>query len=125
MGTLYGHAIKTATIGTDGSVTTAIGINGFNKIGIEIPTAAVGIITATCNIKVQVAQQSTDTFRPLYAQGVYSAGSGILEWEIPSNIGNLITEAPVNGWNFMKIQVSNTATANFQTVVHMSNLHLM
>lgn len=121
---VYGHAIKNAFITTDTTVSTAINISGFNKVGIEVPTAEIGLYTATCNIYIQVAQNSDDTFRRVKEQGVYSAGSGIFDFEVPSNIGNFIMEVPANGWSYMKIESRTSADSTvLKCKVHLSNLH--
>lgn len=122
MSTLYGHAVRDATISTDTTVSTAINIAGAKKILFEIPTAAVGLSTTTCNIYAQVCNSTDGTFRRIKVQGVYSAGSGILDWETPSSLGNFFVEVPIAGWNFVKAESNNTASTNFNIKVHMSNL---
>ena len=113
------HAIQTATIATDGSITTAIHIGGANRVSIECPTFSVGVITATANIFVHVANTSDGTFRILRDMGTYSANSGLQQWELPSSTGNCnVLCRPAVGYNYMKIQQSNTSTANAEYVVH-------
>jgi hypothetical protein len=119
---ITGHKRMTATVATGGSLTTAINIAGFNSISIEAPLFSSGCVTATANIKCLVARNATDTFRVLKAQGVYSAGSGILDWEVPSTTGNYNVVNPhLSGFNLMKIQISNTCTANCEFVIHAKN----
>lgn len=124
MSTLYGHATKVATITTDTTISTAINIAGARGIAIEVPTAEVGLYTATCNIYIQVAQKHTDTFRRLKAMGVYSAGSGIYDYEVPSNAGNFFLNVPVHGWNYLKVESRTSAdSTTLKVKVHMSNLN--
>jgi len=119
---LSGHKTIIATIATGGSVTTAINVTQWNHVSIEVPTYAVGCVTATANIKCLVAKNNTDTFRPVREMGVYSANSGIQDWEIPSSAGNFNAICrPAARFNWVKFQISNTCTANLGCVVHVHN----
>jgi hypothetical protein len=115
----YGNGIIPATISTDVTFSTAIKIAGFNRIAIDVPDFANGVITATANVLVQVANTSTTSeFKNLVTLGEYSAGAGILKWEVPSGSGSKIVDCPVVGFNYMRVELSNTATANVTFTVH-------
>jgi hypothetical protein len=49
------------------------------------------------------------TYRQLRAYGVYSAGSGVLTWEIPSSTGDYTAICePVAGFKYLKIELAGT-----------------
>ena len=115
----FGHKVIAATVATDGSLSTAIYVAGANRISIELPTFAAGVITATANVFVLVSNTSTGTFRRLCDMGLYSSSSGLQPWEFPSTTGNVnVLCRPAVGYNYMKVQLSNTATANVTVNVH-------
>jgi len=114
----YQHGVTVATISTDTLVSTAIAIDGANRVAFEIPTLTGGI-TATANVFCQVAESATGTFRRIVDMGVYSASSGLQDWEAPSTTGNrIILCRPAAGASHVKIELSNTATANVLAKVH-------
>lgn len=115
----YGHKFINADIATAGSISTAVYIAGANRVSIEIATLAVGCITSTANVFVFVANSATGTFRKLEDMGIYSSASGLQPWEHPSTTGNVnVLCRPVVGYNWMKVQISNTATATVSINVH-------
>lgn len=115
----HGHFVEVATMATDSLVSRAIPIHGVNRIGIELPTFAASLITATANIFVRVCDTETGTFRRLKDMGVYSASSGLQDWETPSSVGGTnVLCRPVAGFNFMQIESSKTATAAYYPTVH-------
>lgn len=108
-----------ATFDVNALVTEAVDIRQAKRVYLEIPTYAIGIITATANIYVQAADTQTGTFRRVQEMGVYSANSGIYAWEIPSGAGNSYTLCrPVIGLDWLKIESSKTATAAMTCYVH-------
>lgn len=120
MGSIGNHGVKPANITTGNTASDAIYIQGANRIAIEIPTFSVGVTTATANVYVQGAQTSSATFRRIQIDGVYSAASGIYDWETPSSIGNkMVICMPAPGFEYIKIELSNAATAIVSCNVHM------
>ena len=104
------------------TVTRAIPIEGVNRIAFELPTFAASLITATANVFFQVCETETGTFRRVKDMGVYSASSGLQDWEIPSTVGGFtVLCRPAPGFNFLKIEVSKTATAVYSPTVHKIN----
>lgn len=113
------HQRMSATIGINSTIATAVFIGEARKVAIEIQTFANGFTGANGNIYVQVANGETDTFRRLHDMGVYSAASGIYAWETPSGAGNAVYLCrPALGFNYLKIESSQTATAAITCYVH-------
>lgn len=110
----------TTEIATDAVASAAIPMQGINSAAFEIETFAVGLITATANIYVQVCDTSDGTFRRLQTMGVYSGASGIADWEVPSSTGARYYQLPPEAvdYNYIKCEVSNTATASIDLRVH-------
>lgn len=102
------HKAQAATILTEASQSTGVKIQGFAKISIEVPTFAIGLNTAVACIRCQVSQDNV-TYRQLYANGRYSAMSGIGIWEVPAGAGgyNVVCE-PVVGFKYMKVELAST-----------------
>jgi len=115
----HGHFVQEATITTDNLLSTAIFVGGANHVSFEIPTFSVGLNATTSNVFVQVAATSDGTFRRAKDAGIYSASSGIQDWEVPSDAGNYNAVCrPAARFDFIKIELSNTATANVLCNVH-------
>ena len=111
--------VMPATISTDNTESNAVDIQGANAVAIDLPTFAAGITTATANVYVKVSNSATGTFRRLVDMGEYSGGAGLQEWEVPSGTGDIkVLCRGVQGFGFMKVETSNTATANFAVQVH-------
>lgn len=112
------HKVQVATVAANAKASTAIPIDGVNRIAIELPTFT-NLITATANVFVQVCQTEDGTFRRLKDMGVYSASSGLQDWEVPSGAGGYtVLCRPAAGFNYMKIEMSQTATAAYSPSVH-------
>lgn len=116
-----GHKIITGSIAADTTcMGTGVQVAGANHILIEVPTFAVGLITATANVYVKGCATLTGTYRRLATDGVYSAGAGLADWEAPSSIGNkLYFCQPAACVSFIKVEVSNTATAAYSPIIHL------
>lgn len=113
------HQKISATIGINSTVAEAVYIAEAKKVAIEIQTFANGLITATANIYARVALNESDTFRRVQDMGVYSANSGIYDWEIPSSTGNRVYLCrPALGFTYFQIESSQTATAAVTCYVH-------
>lgn len=119
MNGLYGDKRIECAIAIDAKISSAVPIKGANKIAIELPTFAIGLITATANVYALVCDTAAGTFRRVVANGVYSGGSGYLDFELPSSAGNRIVDVPwATGFGYLKIETSNTATAAYTAYVH-------
>lgn len=120
------HQSLVATISTDNTFSTAINIDGANKIAIEIPTFDVGLSTDSANVYAVVAKTANGTFRRVKDMGAYSASSGIQDWEVPSSIGNFtVVCRPVVGFNYMKIEVGQGATSVTSTAGVLAKIHVI
>lgn len=114
------HKTEVATFANAATVSRAIPIDGVNRVAFELPTYAIGLAAATCNVFVQVGETDTGTFRRLKDMGVYSAVSGLQDWEIPSGVGNSVVLCrPAAGFNYIKLELSQAATAaGYSPTVH-------
>lgn len=116
---MYGDKPVVATVASNAKSSTAIYIGGANRIALEIPSFGSDLATATANIFVMGGDTESGTFRRIKDMGVYSATSGINDWEVPSTTGDyLVICDTVLGFGYMKIQLSNTATNGFLPNVH-------
>jgi len=114
----------TATVITDASLTTAVYIAPYSRVAIEVPTFSLGVATINASVALQVAQQSSDTFRTLRTLTINSAGSGILQWEVPlSKGGYTVVCRDLAYYNWCKVEITGTnatGTAGLECVVHKS-----
>ena len=117
------HKVMAATILTGNSMCTVLSIFGFNKYAFEIPTFAIGLNTDNACVRAVVSYDGT-TFRQLRANGRYSAGSGILTWEVPSSTGNYtVVCEPIAGFKYMKLELAGT-NASATAAALMCNVHM-
>jgi len=104
-----------ATITTGNLVSTAICVAEYPKVMIDCPTWSVGCTTATVALAIDGCDTADGTFRPVYHQGVASAASGGVLWEMLGNAGNFIAAFDVPSKpKYIKVRLGgpNTATAN-------------
>jgi hypothetical protein len=116
-----GQRVITATVDANATLSNAFEVTGWNHVALDIPTFSVYCITATANVYIQAAQTISGTYRRVKDQGVYSAGTGILDWEIPSTIGNCVVVCkPAERFNYLKLELTKTATAamSIGVIVH-------
>lgn len=113
------HKVEVATFLSAATFSRAIPIDGVNRVAIELPSFASNLATATANVFVQVCETVDGVFRRIKDMGVYSASSGLQDWEVPSSIGNSVVLCrPAVGFNYMKIELSQIATAGYSPSVH-------
>lgn len=112
-----------ATITTGGSLSTAINVGEYNGVMFDCPTWAVGCATATVALQVKGCDTSDGTFRPIWAQGVNSAASGVGVWETLDGSGDMIAVFDVQYKpKYIKLYLAdNEATANVLTRVLLYN----
>jgi hypothetical protein len=122
-----GHHVVTAVVQSNAVLTSSVPVAGWNHVAIEFQTHTVGLITATANAYVlgayKLSSRNTSTtcstYRIVQEDGTYSAGAGILDWEVPSFTGNRIVVCrPAARFDYIKIQFSNTATTTMDVYVH-------
>ena len=122
-----GHRVITATVQSNAVLTNAVPLAGVNHVALEFQTFTVGLITATANAYVLGSYKLTirgsgttyGTYRIIQEDGTYSAGAGILDWEVPSFTGNrTVVCRPAARFDSIKIQLSNTATTTMDVYVH-------
>lgn len=113
------HKSVDAPIASGTSESTYVQIFGANRVAIEFPDFGTLLAASTANGYVSVAQSPTDTFYRLQDMGVYSANSGIRDWEIPAFSGaRTVLCRPVVGFNYMKVGLSTAATDGITPIVH-------
>ena len=115
------YATVAATIVTGNSISTAINIAEHQHVTIDCPTWSVGCLTALVALQVQGCDTVDGTFRPVHHQGVSSAASGGVVWEMLDGAGNICVAFDVPSKpNFIKLYLAdNSATANVLTRVTM------
>lgn len=108
-----GYKVLTATIATSASISTAIPIDGWNRLAIELPTFSSGCVSATANVYLQATNDAASgTFRRVQVMGFYSGSSGIYDWEVPASTGNKIVVCePALNFAAIKVELSISATA--------------
>lgn len=110
------QSVVTATI--SGTVSDPVDIRGWNHVAFEIPTISSYCVSATANMYVQgssvvtFTSASGGTFRRIVDVGVYSASSGLQDWEVPEFTGNrIIVCRPATRFNYVKVELTKTTTA--------------
>jgi hypothetical protein len=112
------QGVITATVGANALLSQAFDVRGWNHVAFEVPTFSVYCVSATANVYVQGASTIDGTYRRIMDVGEYSAGAGIADWEVPEGIGNkLVICRPATRFNYLKVEVSKTATASMDIPV--------
>lgn len=114
--------VQDLNIATGASKTDPIPCGNFDRMAIIAQTFAVYCLTASVGLALEGSSTATtSTFRPLYIHGRYSAGSGLLQWEVPVGAGNYMVVVPgaVMSPHVRLSLGANTATAsaNIQVVL--------
>lgn len=119
---MYGyayHGVTTCTFASNAKVCTAFDAREANRIAVEMGAFGTLLATTTANLFVQGAINSGTTFRRIKAVGVYSAVSGLEDWEVPSTTGDFIAVCdPALGFEAVRFELSNTATDGAECYVH-------
>jgi len=119
---MYGLKVLGASFTTDSTFSTAIFVEGYQFASVEMGDFTSGVVTGTANVYVQAAGTSTTgEFKRVKQMGVYSSGSGILDFEIPSSSGLYFTEIPAFGKSWIRLEISNSMTASVNAKVHAWN----
>jgi len=108
------YKVATATIADGEALSEAIQVLEYPRVALEIPTFAAGCSTSTTSVEIEGSSTSTTSaFRSVRYMGVYSAGSGIMTWEVNTSSGNYIAVCePAAYCRYIRIKLSNqTATA--------------
>jgi hypothetical protein len=119
---IYQHSTISATIAASASLSAAIPILGFDKIGIEIPTTT-AFVSAAPTVYIQVAVTSTtSSFKrmQLVNESANTAASAV-DWQVLTTSGNRIVPCnQVAGYAWLRIEssISATAAAGAAFVVH-------
>lgn len=107
--------VQDVNIATGASAFDPINVEGFDRVSLDIQTFAVYCLTASVALSLQGSTTATtSSFRYVKHMGVYSAGSGILNWEVPVGVGNyVVTCEPATNFKWIRpVLLANTATAS-------------
>jgi len=87
-------------------------IKGYQFASIQVPAFGTLLNSNVAGVKLEGGYTATTgQLFPVRAMGVYSAGSGILEWEIPDSSGNLTTgDVPIWGLTHVRPTLTQPAT---------------
>ena len=102
---------------------TYIAVQGADNVGVEVATFAAYYANANNSLWVQVSETSTtSTFKRLAVMGVYSAASGVDEWNTLDGTGNVIYNLPqeVTGYKYARMEFNQATTASVAV-----NFHIM
>ncbi len=112
------NSYETVTLVSGTSMSSDIRIHGAEKVAIELPAFGTKFADATTSVYVYGADAPTSTYRRIQVQGIYSAASGIYDWEVPNNAGNSIVICPpAIGFNYIKVEFYTAATDGYTFAV--------
>ncbi len=116
----YGYHGKTVlTFATAAEVSTSMDVREYNRVAIEMASFVSLLATATANVYVQGRFDSTGTYKKIKQMGVYSAVSGLGDWELPSTEGNFLAVCDAAlGFADIRFQLSTVATDGAEVIVH-------
>lgn len=87
-------------------------VRGYQFASIQVPAFATLLASNVAGVKLEGGYTATtDQLAPIHAMGVYSGGSGILEWETPDSSGNFATgDVPIWGMTHIRPVLTQAAT---------------
>lgn len=87
-------------------------VSGYQFASIQVPAFGTNFATTAVSIKLEGGYTSTTgQLATVKAMGVYSAGSGILDWEVPGGTGDYVTaDVPIWGLNYIRPIADTAAT---------------
>jgi hypothetical protein len=107
-----GQTAIVTTVEAAATLSPAFEVTGWNHVALDIPTFSVYCGVATASVYLQGSQSINGTYRRIKDIGEYSAGAGILDWEVPESVGNyLVCCRPAERFNYLKVELSATTTA--------------
>ncbi len=107
----YGEITKTFTFASAASKASEVmEVRGYQFASIQVPAFSTAFGTTAVGVKLEGGFTSTTgQLATVRAMGVYSSGSGILEWEVPESTGNYVTGlVPIDGLTHIR-PIANTA----------------
>lgn len=108
-----GHQRIPCTFATGATLGSAVNVAGANHVSIEVPTFASYMSVTTANLYIQGCSTSDGTFRRVVDEGVYSAGAGMADWEVPSSLGNrTIICRQATKFDWVKVELSRPTTGS-------------
>ena len=116
----YGEEIFTFDIASAASKTTQVAeVRGYQYASIQVPAFATLLASNVAGVKLEGGYTSTTgQLFPVHAMGVYSGGSGILEWETPDSSGNFTTgDVPIWGLTHIRVTLTQPATDAIGSII--------
>ena len=109
----YGEQFFTFDFASAASKSTQVAeVRGYQFASIQVPAFATLLNSNVAGVKLEGGYtDSTGQLAPVKAMGVYSGGSGILEWETPDSSGNFATgDVPIWGLTHIRLALTQPAT---------------
>lgn len=106
---------QNAAVPSGSSYSDPIRVEGFDRVAIACQTFAVYCATASVSLQIQGSDTATtSTFYNVVHNGVYSAGSGLLTWQVPSATGPYVVNCEAAPYyRYIRLNLgANTATAS-------------
>jgi len=110
----YGEQLFTFDFASAASKASQVAeVRGYQFASILAPAFGTNFGTTSVGIKLEGGYTSTTgQLAAVRAMGVYSGGSGILEWEVPNSTGDYVTgDVPIWGLTHVRV-VANTAATD-------------
>jgi hypothetical protein len=105
--------VFTKTISVGGSLTSSYDLGrAWPSVYLVVPALSTKIITATCNIYVKASSDNANFYDVVFPPA-NSATTAVVTFTLASTISQCIVPIP-NALQYMKVQVSNNATAAVQ-----------
>jgi hypothetical protein len=105
--------VFTKTISVGGSLTAAYDLGrSWPSVYLVVPTMAAYITTATCNIYFKASADNT-TFFDVVFPPANSSTTAVVTFTLANTISQCVVPVP-NALQYVKVQVSNNATAAVQ-----------
>lgn len=118
----YGHGVIDASIASGATFSTFVKIEGYSGIAIDMPAFGTLLGTNAANVYVNVAADTaaTTNFKRLKTLGVYSASSGVDDWEVTETSGPFIARCDAAvGFRWIRVELSTAATDAISCTIHL------
>ena len=108
----YGEKLFTFDFASaDSKASQVAEVRGYQFASLQAPAFSTNFATTAVGIKLEGGYTgTTGQLAPVRAMGVYSAGSGLLEWSTVSGPGGISVEVPIWGMSFASPVLSTACT---------------
>jgi len=121
MGNISQYVTINVAAGAAGdSVSDVFNTTEMAGVAVTVVTFANACATASASLELQVSNTATTTtFKSVKAYGVYSAGTGIMTWEVPASVGAYTVLVPegVGAFKYMRLRIAGPNTATCTTTL--------